>query len=138
MKLLRLVVYLVSACCVFSLPVFAQSKQATPDQSSTPSQTPSVAQPPSPGGGIHAKGRPAQSQGDFDRGIYLGKHAGNGNCGAIVSYNFSPGENPTLESVTTCTPATPEVPLRTGHQKQLRPPAPQLRKAVLEIAPYQP
>src|SRR5690348_1204984 len=43
-------------------------------------------------------------RGDFDRGIYLGA-AGNV-CGSIVSYNFSAGENPQLESITTCTRAT--------------------------------
>jgi hypothetical protein len=41
--------------------------------------------------------------GNLDRGIYLGA-AGN-ICGSIVSYNFSPGESPQLESITTCTPA---------------------------------
>jgi hypothetical protein len=41
-----------------------------------------------------------------DPGIYLRKSALLGNmCGAIVSYNFSSGDNPHLESITTCTPA---------------------------------
>jgi len=136
MKLLRLVVFVVAACCGFMLFAFAQSNQATPDQSSTPSKAPSAVQPPQIGDA--RKGRPARSPGDFDRGIYLKKGAGNGMCGAIVSYNFSAGENPSLQSITTCTPANPEAPLRTGHEKQPKPPAPQLRKAVLESGPPQP
>ena len=41
----------------------------------------------------------------FDRGIYLGRNsvAGNNFCMAIQSYNFSQGESPKLQSVTTCT-----------------------------------
>lgn len=39
----------------------------------------------------------------LDRGIYLG--AAGKMCGCIVSYNFSAGEDPQLESITTCTPA---------------------------------
>jgi hypothetical protein len=88
-------------------------------------------------GGIYTTGQP-RSPGDFDGGIYLKKRAGKGTCGAILSYNFSPGENPSLQSVTTCTPANPEAPLRTEHQKQPGPPAPQLRKAVIESGPPQP
>jgi hypothetical protein len=41
-----------------------------------------------------------------DPGIYLRSEARLSNmCGTIVSYNFSMGENPHLESVTTCTPS---------------------------------
>lgn len=40
-----------------------------------------------------------------DRGIYLRHPDGTNMCASIVSYNFSPGDNPQLESVTTCTPA---------------------------------
>jgi hypothetical protein len=41
----------------------------------------------------------------FDRGIYAARNAMTGNhyCLAIQSYNFSQGESPKLESVTTCT-----------------------------------
>lgn len=41
----------------------------------------------------------------FDRGIYVGRNsvAGDNFCLAIQSYNFSQGESPKLESVTTCT-----------------------------------
>lgn len=41
----------------------------------------------------------------IDDGIYLRQTDGANVCAAIVSYNFSSGENPRLESVTTCTPA---------------------------------
>lgn len=54
----------------------------------------------------------------FDRGIYVGRPEGrlylrNGpagplfsanQCFNIMSYNFSPGESPKLQNVTTCTP----------------------------------
>ena len=41
----------------------------------------------------------------FDRGIYAGRNsvAGDNFCLAIQSYNFSQGNSPKLESVTTCT-----------------------------------
>jgi len=40
---------------------------------------------------------------NMDRGIFLGRGAGDF-CGSIISYNFSPGDNPELQSITTCTP----------------------------------
>ncbi|MGH9567299.1 MAG: hypothetical protein ACRD4I_15065 [Candidatus Angelobacter sp.] len=40
-----------------------------------------------------------------DSGIYLNRGAGSTTCGSIVSYNFSPGDHPQLESITTCTPS---------------------------------
>ncbi len=44
-------------------------------------------------------------QAQFDRGIYAGRNAlvGDPVCLAIQSYNFSQGESPKLESITTCT-----------------------------------
>jgi hypothetical protein len=44
----------------------------------------------------------------FDRGIYAARNAltgssGSSGCYAIQSYNFSQGESPKLESITTCT-----------------------------------
>lgn len=42
-------------------------------------------------------------------------------CGAIVSYNFSPGSNPQLESVTTCTPAN-TVLTRRAHKQRFKKP----------------
>jgi len=61
-----------------------------------------------------------------DPGIYLQKTAGLGNiCGAIVSYNFSPGEKPHLESVTTCTSAN-KVESRRAHDQEKEPPAPRM------------
>jgi hypothetical protein len=135
MKLLRLVISVVAGCCGFTQLAFAQATQMAPNQSSGPTQSPSTGQTKAPPQIGLAK--PVRSPGDFDRGIYLKKRAGNGTCGAIVSYNFSPGESPSLQSVTTCTPANPEAPLRTGHEKQPGPPALQLRKAVLESVPAQ-
>lgn len=38
-------------------------------------------------------------------------------CGSIVSYNFSPGNNPHLESVTTCTPSSQVLTRRTRRYK---------------------
>jgi hypothetical protein len=43
--------------------------------------------------------------GSFDRGIYARQVDGANVCGSIMSYNFSLGANPQLESVTTCTPS---------------------------------
>lgn len=64
-------------------------------------------------------------RGDFDRGIYLG--AAGKMCGCIVSYNFSAGEDPQLESITTCTPANRVTSKRTrGRQPQ-----PQTRRVFL-------
>jgi hypothetical protein len=47
----------------------------------------------------------AWPQMSFDKGIYAGRNnlTTSGGCYAIQSYNFSPGPNPQLESVTTCT-----------------------------------
>src|SRR5215468_10131798 len=65
-------------------------------------------------------------QGPIDPGIYLPKTAGLGHvCGAIVSYNFSPGENPHLESITTCTSAD-KVQSRRAQDEEKSPPAPGL------------
>src|SRR5262249_18550361 len=47
--------------------------------------------------------QPLDSQ--IDQGIYLRAAGGPKSCGSIVSYNFSPGDNPQLQSVTTCTPS---------------------------------
>lgn len=68
---------------------------------------------------------PAQRQSNFDRGIYLSA-AGNV-CGSIVSYNFSAGENPRLQSITTCTPATRVASKRASGRE----PRPQSRRVFL-------
>ena len=60
----------------------------------------------------------------FDEGIYAGAR---GNmCGAIVSYNFSQGMNPQLESVTTCTPSNAVVQQRARGRKPAQSNTPQL------------
>jgi hypothetical protein len=82
----------------------------------------------SPGTGQNAQLKaPDRVQGgarSFDHGIYAESTAGM--CGAIVSYNFSPGDNPRLESVTTCTPSDAVVPQRARQQTPLKSPAPQV------------
>ena len=73
----------------------------------------------------------AKPEHSVDPGIFLRRAAGNF-CGSIVSYNFSPGDNPQLESVTTCTPADGIVTRRAlGIDK--KPPAPLLRTTVLSM-----
>jgi hypothetical protein len=54
----------------------------------------------------------------FDKGIYAGRDiAGRGRgCAFIVSYNFSQGETPKLESVTTCTPMREPMLKKAGDQ----------------------
>ncbi len=66
--------------------------------------------------------RVADSSPQLDPGIRLKHHAGN-SCASIVSYNFSPGDNPELESVTTCTPAD-AVTTRRAQDKRKKPSAP--------------
>ena len=62
----------------------------------------------------------------IDRGIFLQNSSEPGSvCGAIISYNFSRGDNPRLESVTTCTPAG-KVTNRYADGKSKKPAGPQL------------
>jgi hypothetical protein len=74
-----------------------------------------------------------QSEHSVDPGIFLRRGAGNF-CGSIVSYNFSRGDNPQLESVTTCTPADAIVTRRAQGQDK-KPSAPLLRTTVLSMQP---
>ena len=67
-------------------------------------------------------------QRQLDKGIYLPTYAdGKSMCAAIMSYNFTPGDNPELKSVTTCTPARPNSVYRTHHENKNRPPTPSLQ-----------
>lgn len=93
MRFLNLSALLAMGIAVSATPSLAQNSQTANPQSTNPHQLSQAAQ----------RTPPAHQRGDFDRGIYLGA-AGNV-CGSIVSYNFSPGDNPQLESITTCTPA---------------------------------
>lgn len=68
-----------------------------------------------------------------DPGIVLNRETGNV-CGSIVSYNFSLGDNPQLESVTTCTPAG-KVTTRRAWGKDKMPPAPLFRTTELSTSP---
>ena len=64
----------------------------------------------------------------LDPGIYLPTYAdGQSSCAAIRSYNFTPGDNPKLESVTTCTPARPHSVYRTNDENKKRPQGPVLQ-----------
>jgi hypothetical protein len=64
----------------------------------------------------------------LDKGIYLPTYAdGKSMCAAIMSYNFTPGDNPTLKNVTTCTPARPNSVYRTDDENRKRPPTPSLQ-----------
>ena len=64
----------------------------------------------------------------LDPGIYLPRYAGGTSmCAAIMSYNFTPGDNPKLESVTTCTPARPHSVYRTNDENKKRPQGPVLQ-----------
>ena len=77
---------------------------------------------------------PGQSfQQSPDPGIVLNRGTGNV-CGSIVSYNFSPGDNPQLESVTTCTPRG-KVTTRRALGNDKKPPAPLLRTTELSTPP---
>ena len=65
---------------------------------------------------------------NLDQGIYLPMYAdGKSMCAAIMSYNFTPGDNPRLESVTTCTPARPHSVYRTNHENRKPPQGPVLQ-----------
>jgi hypothetical protein len=131
MKLLRLAVIATLFGCAIVLSACAQTTQLATDQGSAAAQAAPApgatepyaifpAKPPrfqlptrKPSRDFEIRGQlpgPMQPppQGDFDHGIYLKKPAANADksCASIMSYNFSPGENPQLESVTTCTSAS--------------------------------
>jgi hypothetical protein len=72
----------------------------------------------------------------IDQGIYLRAASGPKACGSIVSYNFSPGDNPQLQSVTTCTPAEGVRTLRTQDEDQ-KPQGPLLQKTNYSPSPKQ-
>jgi hypothetical protein len=75
------------------------------------------------------------SDGPLDPGIFLPRSASlNGACGSIVSYNFSQGENPQLESITTCTPSNALATLKANDKENKRL-APQLRKTDYSSTP---
>lgn len=88
---------------------------------------------PRPGGGARLNYTTQLGDPRIDPGIRLRTGAGNV-CGSIVSYNFSPGENPQLESVTTCTPAD-TVTTRRAWGKDKKPPAPLFRTSELSTSP---
>lgn len=155
MKLLRLAVLAVLfGCAVLSSyaqtaqPALTQgwaADQSAPAAGATEPYTIFPAKPPRfqmpsrrPSGNFQLQGKlpryqETPSQGDFDRGIYVRKPVvrADESCASILSYNFSPGENPQLESVTTCTSASMTNTLRT-RGKDRKPVAPLLKTTDLK------
>src|SRR5262245_56983005 len=78
--------------------------------------------------------RPLDPQ--IDQGIYLRTARPTNGCGAIVSYNFSLGDNPQLESITTCTPSDAVRTLRTQDKDQ-KPEVPLLQRTNYSTRPKQ-
>lgn len=74
-------------------------------------------------------GQSSGESGNFDRGIYARQADGANVCGSIVSYNFSPGANPRLENVTTCTPTSAVTSKRAGVPDK-KPEGPRVLQAV--------
>lgn len=99
---------LLAASSLFVVPACAQSSQPGT------AQTPNASQQ-APGSTDHLTAR-----GFPDSGIYLNRGAGSTTCGSIVSYNFSPGDHPQLESITTCTPSNAVATKRARGKKQLQ------------------
>src|SRR5205809_1574747 len=72
-------------------PTASAQTASQPDKQDAPAQKPRT--------------KRAWPQMSFDKGIYIGRNNVNGDglCLAIQSYNFSQGQSPKLESITTCT-----------------------------------
>jgi hypothetical protein len=155
MKLLRLTVVTALFGCVVVLSASAQTTQPAQDQGSAAAQTAPApgatdpymifpAKPPRfqlPAGKpfqnfrqLRRQLKPTPPQGDFDRGIYAMHLAPTGEemCGSIMSYNFSEGEHPQLESVTTCTSASTVKSLR-ARGKDKKPVAPLFKTTDLKV-----
>jgi hypothetical protein len=130
MRLLKQSAFLL-ALFLLTTPALSAGSFAAQSSSQPKKQQPAI---PSPTG----KASTAQSNVDsvqmvqrptFDQGIYLPTYAdGQSTCAAIMSYNFSSGDNPELKSVTTCTPARPQSVYRTDQKRKTRPPAVELQR----------
>jgi len=157
MKLLRFALIAALFGCVV-LSASAQTAQPAPDQGSAAAQAapaPGATEPytilpgnpprfqfparkPSRDFQILGQSRrplkPTPPQGEFDRGIYAMRlaPAGEEMCGSIMSYNFSEGEHPQLESVTTCTSASTIKSLR-ARGKDKKPVAPLFKTTDIKI-----
>lgn len=66
---------------------------------------------------------------NLDRGILLPRPSAANDCSSIVSYNFSLGDNPQLENITTCTPLGKVIPRR-AEAEGSKPVSPQIKKIV--------
>jgi len=84
-------------------PVAQNTPKASPQTAAQPENSGQSAQPQGPS--QQPQLQTGLPQVPFDRGIYVGRNsaAGDNSCLAIQSYNFSQGNSPKLESVTTCT-----------------------------------
>jgi len=95
-------------------------------------QTQNPAQPKHPVTQAQPRAAQASAQNPApDGGIYLQHVDGANMCASIMSYNFSPGDNPQLESVTTCTPTDTQATKR-ARVPRPAPSGPQLLQTVLE------
>ena len=128
MRLLRPFLFLITTCSL-AASVFA-SQRPSPTKTEKPEllQGPAVKIPTAAKRPILITPRDSDIFGmvrhqDLDKGIYAPTFAdGQSGCAAIMSYNFTAGENPQLKNVTTCTPARPRSVYRTHDEfKQLRP-----------------
>jgi hypothetical protein len=128
MRLLRPFLFLITICSL------AASMFASQSASPTKAAKPELLQGPTPKVSAMAKRPVVVTPRDsdtvemfrhrnLDQGIYAPTYAdGRSMCAAIMSYNFTAGENPQLKNVTTCTPATPRSVYRTHDEmKQLNP-----------------
>jgi len=130
MRLLRQSAFLLAAFLLTTLALSVSSfaaqsaPQAKKEQSAIQSPTGKASTAQSNVDSVQMVQRP-----NFDQGIYLPTYAdGQSTCAAIMSYNFSPGDNPELKSVTTCTPARPHSVYRTDQDRKKRPPAVELQR----------
>ena len=128
MKLLRTAACAILLSYAIGLTAYAQT---TPTAESSSASTQPTTAPSATASSSNAPESQAQKQvpprGRFDSGIYLGRaNSGDQVCGSIVSYNFSPGQNPYLESITNCTPSG-RISTYRARGKKRKPVAPQLR-----------
>jgi hypothetical protein len=153
MTLLRLAALATLLGCV-ALSAYPQMTQPAPNQGSAAQAAPALgatqpftiipAKPPrfqlparKPSNDLRLLGqlprqKPTPPQGRFDRGIYaMQSGPGDEVCGSIVSYNFTEGQNPQLDSVTTCTSASTIKTLR-ARGKDKKPVAPLFKTTDLE------
>lgn len=131
MRLLRLLAVSLCVSSLFLLPSFAQTPQPSPEQQAPPQlsgdflnkaylQQWAAEQKQFRIQGSRREMPVQEAPKPFagDPGIVANQpNASSNECLAIVSYNFSPGNNPHLENVTTCTPSS-KVLTRRAHREK--------------------